>query len=65
MRHLKAVWQGGLFIEGLRPKNRLHESPGTHHLIVTKASPQFDDQNLIGKRVAIPVCGPMYWEVME
>jgi len=63
MRHLKAVWPDGSFIEGIRPKNRLFESPGTHHLIVTETN--LDKQNLIGKRVAIPICGPQYWVAME
>ncbi|PKH45523.1 hypothetical protein KKB3_01056 [Dehalococcoides mccartyi] len=45
MRHLK--------IEGLRPKNRLHESPGTHHLLMHRF-PMAGADDTSKKRTGVP-----------
>lgn len=70
---LKAVFSDGTWIEGYRPGSisawilgrepkLVYESEGTHHLIVIDASE--DLGHLIGKRVAVPICGQTkYWEV--
>jgi hypothetical protein len=64
-----AVFDDGSYIVGDRkwyyPPN---ESPGTHHLKVTKSfgidSMPFEVDHLLdGKRVAIPITKPKYWVI--
>jgi hypothetical protein len=61
-KHLRAVFDDGSYIQGIRPNYWWGgESAGTHHIRVADTSPGME--SLIGATVAIPITKPKYWIV--